>query len=771
MHFIIRCTAGLLLTCGALGSVSAQPVKLGAATYFLAPKGKDLAPPPAPYRTEAMLKLAAPTSQWYSTLIFSPKPEPIYAQPLTFRTTAAGFEMALPAKQVVATERQGGKDVEIHYGHRDALAFSPMAFEPEPAKLAKATDWSIDISMARGGDQMLATIAHGSPYAYFQLSRGDVRINLPAAAERIAAGADARILALRVKGTPYAIFGPTGVRWEQASPTQWIGRLPAGAGYFSAAGLPDENPDTVQTFLRHAYAFVIDTRAVWRYEQSTSKVETTFTSTTRVMEGPDNGPLLGLYPHQWRDNASVAGKLGATYDTVRGKIRLISAAQFKTERRYTGFVPYWPKVTEGARLADFNDQFKRDLRRRRDLLPPKENADNWRTSVYWQGKGLTNVTQLMAVAEQQGDMEARDQLLTLARERVEFWFGGQGSRNYFLYNKALGTVSAYPDEFFSVEQMNDHHFHYGYWIRAAAEIALRDPAWAANDKWGGMVEMLVSDIANTKRGSSEFPYVRNFDAYEGHSWAVGIGGAGEYGALGNNQESSSEAINAWAGLILWAEATGNRELRDLGVYLYTTEIDSVNHYWFDIHGLVLAPEFKNAQASMVFGGKYAHNTWWTDEPRQINLINLLPVATFSTYLATDPAYVKRNLDAMNRQSAEYQTRGQFPPNPPPKDVWHDTSTKYLALVDPAAALTQFNTRGAVQDGDTAANTLHWMLSLQEMGVPDFSVSADTTLYSVFQRPDGRRTYLAFNASKSAITVKFSDGKTLQVAAGTLGRAQ
>ena len=29
-------------------------------------------------------------------------------------------------------------------------------------------------------------------------------------------------------------------------------------------------------------------------------------------------------------------------------------------------------------------------------------------------------------------------------------------------------------------ELNDHHFHYGYFIRAAAEIARRDPAWAAD---------------------------------------------------------------------------------------------------------------------------------------------------------------------------------------------------------------------------------------------------------------------------------------------------
>ena len=774
MNPIIRCATALitpLIVFGVVTTASAQPVKIGAGTYFLSPKGNDIAPPVAAFRTEAMLKQAAPTSQWYSTLIFNPKPEPIYAQPLSFKPTAAGFEMAMPLKQVVPVDRQGGKDVEIQYPHHQALLFAPTAFEAEPARLAKTGDWSIDMSMARGADQLVATVAHGSPFAYFQVTRGDIRVSLPAGGERFDTGADTRVLGLRIKGTAYALFGPTGGRWEQVSPTQWIGRLPAGSGYVSAAALPDEKPDTVQLFARHAYAFVTDTRVQWRYEQAASRVATTYSATTRVMEGPDNGTLLGLYPHHWRENAAVAGKLGASYDTVRGKIRLLAASQFQTERRYNGFVPYWPKVTEGPRLDDFNDQFKRDMRRRRDLLPPKENADNWRTGIYWQGKGLSSLTQLMWVAQEQGDLEARDQLLALAKERMEFWFSGQGSRNYFHYNKSLGTLAAYPDEFFSVAQMNDKHFHHGYLIRAAAEIALRDPAWIAKDRWGGMLEMVIADVANTQRGSSEFPYIRNFDAYEGHSWAVGIGGAGEYGQTGNNQESSSEAINAWAGLILWGEVTGNRELRDLGVALYTTEIDAINNYWFDIYGLVHAPEYKNTQASIVFGAKYAHTTGWTDEPRQINLINLLPVSTFSTYLATDPAYVKRNLDAMNRQSQEYQARGKFPPNPPPKDVWHDTATKYLALVDPAAAMGQFNTRGAIQGGDTAANTLHWMLNLQAMGTPDLSVSADTPLYSVFRRTDGRRTYLAFNASKSAISVKFSDGKTLSVEPGMLARAQ
>ena len=768
---------GATLAMGAIGSALAQPtasMKVGAATVMLQPKGSDKAPPAAPLRTEALLKQAAPSSQWYSTLAFNTAPGPIFAQPLSFKTTPAGFEMALPRQQEAAALIPFPVSPEhvVAYPHEGALVFSPLAFQPEPAKLARVSDWSVDIAMARGADQLLVTVGHGSPYAYFQLSRGDVRIRLPAPGERLAAATDARQLGLRVKGVSYVVFGPTGVRWEQVSPTEWAGRMPEGKGYFSAAALPDDRPETLQLLARHAYAFVTDSRVNWQYEAAAAKVVTTFTAQTRLMEGADNGPLLGLYPHHWFENKSVADKLGPAYDTVRGKLRLLAANGFKTERPWQGFLPHWPGLgerTEGPRLSAFNDEYKRDFRRRRDLLPSRENPDNWRVSPYWAGLGLTRVTQLAAVAEQQGNTGDRDTLLTLAKERMAFWFDNKGKASYFMLDKRLGTVVAYPDEFFSVEQMNDHHFHYGYWIRAAAEIALRDPAWAAPDQYGGIIELLIKDIANTQRGSADFPYIRNYDAYEGHSWAVGIGGVDKYGNFGNNQESSSEAVNAWAGLILWGEVTGNRELRDLGIYLYANETNAIDHYWFDVHKLVFPPGYKPVETSMVFSGMYVHNTWWTDEPRQIHGINLLPVAGFSTYLGRDPAFIRRNLAAMDVESAAYKQRGKFPSNPPPEDVWQDIFAKVLALADPAAALAQFNPRGSVQDGNTATHTLHWMLSLQALGTPDFDVTADTTLYQVFKRPDGTRSHLAYNAGKSPITVRFSDGKQLVVAPGAMGR--
>ena len=759
MNRFFGCLLALLLAGAGAGPSVAQSVTAGAGTYFLGPKGNDPGLPAAPLRTAEMLKQAAPTSQWYSTLIFNPKPFPIFVQPMTVRTTSAGFEMVLPSKEVVKTERL---DTEIGYPHRDPIVLSPVAFEPGPAKLAKATDWSIDISFARGDDDMRVTVAHGNPYAFVQLSRGDLRLRLPAAGERFDSGADAQVLALRVNGKAYAFFAPGGARWESTSPTEWVARLPADKRNLAAAVLPDDKAETVALFSRHAYAFVTDTRVEWRYDIAKSQVETTFKASTRVMEGPDNGPLQGLYPHHWFKNAAVEGKLGPSYDTVRGKIRLLAATQFTTSHGYTGFVPYWPAVGESPRKAELADVMASDKRNARRMMLPEGK------SAYWQGKGLQRIVKLLDVVEQQGDVAGRDELLSLLEKRMEEWFAGADAKRYFFYDKSLGAVGSYPDEFFAIAEINDHHFWYGYWIRAAAEIALRDPAWASKEKWGAMVELLIADIATAQRGRADFPFLRNFDPYEGHSWANGLGGVGDYGVLGNNQESSSEAINAWAGLILWGEVTGNRELRDLGAYLYATESQAIDHYWFDVHGLVLAPEYKNVDVAQLFGGKYIHNTWWTDDPRQTTGINLLPVTTSSLQFGRHPDYIRRNLAALKDEQAVWAGRGKKA-NPP--DIWQDIFAKYLALADPAQGLAQWNRWGAVELGETRSHTLHWLLSLGEMGTPDFGTTADTPLYSVFKRADGRRTYLAFNATKGPLLVRFSDGKTLEVAPGVLGRTQ
>ena len=760
--FVAPCIA---MTMAAGVCQAATPVVLGAAKVLTAPRtSAENVPSDPSLRTVAMTARAAPTNQWYSNLMYPGPAEPVFAHPLTVRALPQGLEVALPQLTAVPTERQ---DTEIRAVHQDAILVSPAGFTSDAARLADTGDWSVQLSWQKSpqtpaaasstpaasagkAEEMLATVAHGSPYAQFTVTSGGFTVTLPPQSQ--ASAASPHVLRVQTRNAQYAAFAPTGSAWAESAPGIWKVDTGGAAAYLSVAALPDQSEASFELLQRHAHAFVKSTRVEWAYDAAASQVTTRFVATTQMMEGAPQPPLLGLYPHHWFQNATVEGKLGPSYRTLRGEIRLLASSEFTTSVRYHGFVPRWPGLTKDVvpQVDLLQDLMKTDLRNARRMMLEIGKGS------YWQGKGLQRILKLADVFEAQGDVRGRDRLLELVRDRMESWFSGEDRKTYFVRDKRIGTVLAHPEEYFSIEQMNDHHFHYGYWIRSAAEVALRDPAWAASDRWGPIVDLLIADIATTRRGAADFPFLRHFDAYEGHSWASG----NAMGGWGNNQESSSEAVNAWVGLILWGELRGDKALRDLGIWMYTTEIEAIRHYWFDVHGLVLPKEYKSAEVSMLFGGKIAHNTWWTDEPRQIKGINLLPITTASTYLGRDPAFVRRSLGTLEEESRIFASRGKVAK---PADIWQDIFAKYLALVDPTAALAQWDRWGSFELGDTRSHALHWMLTLQHLGTPDFSVTADTTLYTVLRNTEGRRTYMAYNATRTPLTVRFSDGTVLEVA--------
>jgi len=173
----------------------------------------------------------------------------------------------------------------------------------------------------------------------------------------------------------------------------------------------------------------------------------------------------------------------------------------------------------------------------------------------------------------------------------------------------------------------------------------------------------------------------------------------------------------------------------------------------------------------VFGGKFSYNTWWTEEPHQMYGINALPFTPASTYLGADPAYVRSVFALLPAEEKHYHEHGNIPSNPPPDDIWQDALANWLALADADLGLARWNKQGNVENGDTRTRTLYWLLSLKEMGSPDLTVTADTALYSVFRNASGARTYLAYNARATPLTVTFSDGKVLEVVPHAIARAR
>ena len=236
----------------------AQNVNVGLGSYTLNPKGQDPRPPSAPFRTPELLTKAAPTNQWYSSLIFHEKPEALFAHPFSVKPTDSGIEVALPRQEVVPTERQ---DVEIHFAHQNPVRVSSPSLNLGKAKLARSSDWSIDISQAQGQDRLLTTVTHGSPYVYFQVSRGNLRIDLLSIGKKIdsLSGQPLELpshqLVLEVNGQIFTLFGPTGAKWEAINERSWTILLPEGKGYLSLSALPESTFSAFKLIQDHAYAF------------------------------------------------------------------------------------------------------------------------------------------------------------------------------------------------------------------------------------------------------------------------------------------------------------------------------------------------------------------------------------------------------------------------------------------------------------------------------------------------------------------------------------
>ena len=312
------------------------------------------------------------------------------------------------------------------------------------------------------------------------------------------------------------------------------------------------------------------------------------------------------------------------------------------------------------------------------------------------------------------------------------------------------TLLAHPGSYGMATELNDHHFHYGYFIAAAATIARFDPAWADSDRWGGMVDLLIKDAANWDRTDQRFPFLRNFEPYAGHAYASGHAGF----TAGNNQESSSESTHFAQAVVLWGEATGREDIRDLGLYLHALEAVAIEQYWFDVDQDVYPPGAEHPLAGIVWDAGATYATWWTGNPEEIHGINLLPITGGSLYLGRRPEAMERAWQHLIQQ------------NGGPPVEWRDVLWAWRALfdADSAESWLESETQWSAEPGHSRAFITYWIRSHARLGRINHGIVADSPTAAVFER-DGTRSYVAYNAGAQEREVLFSDGTSVCVGPG------
>ncbi|MET3769114.1 endoglucanase Acf2 [Marisediminicola sp. UYEF4] len=747
----------------ATGAAYAETLPVGTGSYTTdavgpAPEGcGPLATDARAYVTDSAPAGAVPTNDWWSSLLFKKYncvgSEPLHAHPLSYLPQAAGLGLSNTTTPTV-NGTPGGIG-EFHYAYAQDVIVGVAGLTAPVVEVADWTDWTVTPSWSDGTRSMTATIGHGLPFGWYDIAGGDAVIT---------AGADLRVwlndaerIGFSSGGADYVAFAPTGEAWTIAGST--LTSTLGGKGYLSVAALPTNPADTdaartaiADDYTPYAYAKVTGTRADFVYNEAESMVETTYTAETEVLEGTNSGTVLSLYPHQsvyldgvTGDGPSAGATLDRTYVSPRGAMTtLVGATSFTTATPFTGVLPELPAVATGegdanARLDALLDQVAAD--------PMSIDNDD----TYWTGKALGRAARIVEIADQLDRTSVRDTALVQMKATLTDWFTASPgeTEQLFAYNDNWGTLVGFPASYGSDKELNDHHFHYGYFIVAAATLARFEPEWAAQSAYGGMVDELIADANGFDRDDTRYPYLRDFDIYAGHDWASGHGAFG----AGNNQESSSEGQNFANGLIQWGTATGDTATRDAGIYLYATQTAAIQQYWFDESG-AMPDAFGHSTAGMIWGDGGTYSTWFSAEAEMIQGINTLPITGGHLYLGLRPTDVVENYNEM------VAVNGGNP------DVWQDIAWSYLALGDAPAALAKLDNDREYpeEEGESRAHTYHWIANLASLGTLDASIHADDPMAAVFSK-DGATTYVASNITQAPISVTFSDGTVLDVPVG------
>lgn len=721
----------------------AQSVSVGAGSYStVTPPGKNepqtISGQPAIPRVSSEFDQLVNTNDFWSNMIFPYRENnhlnDVPAHPLTLKSSENGFNVGY-------LNTDFSEDDYYYYFAKNNIVVSIAGLTSNGISTQSYGDWTFSAKLEYDNASLVATTGHGLPYTFFDVVGGDVEITSDSTFS-VWHNVD-EVIGLSIDGVHYALFAPSGSSWAG---TDTLTSSLNNSEFLSVAVLPDSTSETIEFYRKHAYAQVTNSMVSWNYDKLSADLTSTFTYETILRdntEGNVNNTLTALYRHQWINTSEVLTNY--TYASPRGEMKVFEGNSFSTTSRFSGILPALPDVGDYDRIQL--------------LTYVKEMAELEITALdtYNSGKQMGVAAELVHIADQLGAVAEREYFLSELKRILEDWFTVGGDRE-FSYNDTWNTVIGYPGSFGSSRELNDHHFHYGYAIKAAATVAQYDSAWSSQENWGGMVNLLIRDANNWNRDDEILPFLRNFDAYAGHGWASGSGDYAFGDVIpGNNQESSSESMNFATATILWGEMTGQEEIRDLGIFLYTNENEAIDQYWFDVDNEVFPDEFPYIALGRVWGDSGDYNTWFGRDPEFIHGINFLPINGGSFYLGKNPDYILENYNF-----AVAQRGGNL-------IYWDDVFWQYLAMSDADLALSYYNAEPDYHqfDGESKAHTLHWLYNMKEMGHYNTEVTADIPTYAVFVNANNDTTYNAYNAGSTDRLVTFSDGFSMVVPSNTL----
>ena len=292
---------------------------------------------------------------------------------------------------------------------------------------------------------------------------------------------------------------------------------------------------------------------------------------------------------------------------------------------------------------------------------------------------------------------------------------------------------------------------------------------------------------------SEYCRFRDYDLYEGHSWAGGYADNDS----GNNQESASESLFSWIGMYLWGVLTEQDSYRDAGIFGFTNEMETVKQYWFDydrktdtdgnVTNSNWVSDYPYQVVAQVYGAINFYGTFFGGQPLYCYGIHWLPISEYLTYYGTNYtrcAQIYQGLLDDTDKAIEYAVIDAKAEGKSEEEIekikndytradtgWQHITWPYLALTNPTLAIDKFLKNDTkVQKTDTAL-TYWYINALKEIGVrsSDYKITGIGIAGTVYYK-DSEKKYTAevYNPTGERKTASVRDNKGKEVGTVEVG---
>ncbi|KAM0012064.1 putative glucan endo-1,3-beta-D-glucosidase [Helianthus debilis subsp. tardiflorus] len=327
------------------------------------------------------------------------------------------------------------------------------------------------------------------------------------------------------------------------------------------------------------------------------------------------------------------------------------------------------------------------------------------TSSYFYGKLVARAARFALIAEEIGYLEVIPKVGKYLKETIEPWLDGTFGSNGFLYDRVWGglvTKQGATDTGadFGFGVYNDHHFHIGYFLYGIAVLAKIDPIWGL--KYRPQAYSLMADFMTLGKGpNAKYTRLRCFDLWKLHSWASGLTEFTD----GRNQESTSEAVNAYYSAALMGLAYGDAHLVALGSLLTSMEIHASQTWWHVKEtDTIYAADFtrENRVVGVLWANKRDSGLWFAPaEWKECRLgIQVLPLLPITEPLFSDVEFARQlvewTLPALEREGVG--------------EGWKGFVYALQGVYDKDVALEKIRGLNGYDDGNSLSNLLWWIFS-------------------------------------------------------------